>query len=224
MVLKILKECATANEALDLLSKYNLELLNTQQIKIVDRTGDSIIVEGDISIKSYEEILNKIKMSEYSTWKTIHSYIFDHNKGEVHLYLFGDFSNSYTFNIKEELAKGKTVYDISSLFNNVKHKKYIETYLATKPKVIRVDTSILKKYEGTYNAVVDNTQDIIMKDNKLYLSIAGNKYEMYPYKINEFYFKEFHFNIKFLANDLGNIKSVKFFNGTFGMFEGDKIN
>jgi hypothetical protein len=47
---KVLEECATVSEALNLIDGYNLSL-NTSQIFIADRTGDAAIIEGDTIIR-----------------------------------------------------------------------------------------------------------------------------------------------------------------------------
>jgi penicillin V acylase-like amidase (Ntn superfamily) len=45
---KVMRECATVKEALQLLDKYNLQYFRKFQVMIVDKSGDSAIIEGDV--------------------------------------------------------------------------------------------------------------------------------------------------------------------------------
>jgi tetratricopeptide (TPR) repeat protein len=44
---KVMKECSTVKEALDVFSQYNLSYFENAQLMFVDKTGDSVIIEGD---------------------------------------------------------------------------------------------------------------------------------------------------------------------------------
>ena len=46
-----LAECATVNEVLDLFDNYNLEFMSEYQLFFADKTGDSVIIEGDHTIR-----------------------------------------------------------------------------------------------------------------------------------------------------------------------------
>ena len=48
LFLEVLKKCATVEEALEMISEYNLEFLSHAQILIGDKTGDSALIEGDV--------------------------------------------------------------------------------------------------------------------------------------------------------------------------------
>ncbi|UCE41424.1 MAG: hypothetical protein JSV17_00065 [Candidatus Aminicenantes bacterium] len=45
---KVMRECATVEEALKLIDKYNLQYFRKFQVMIVDKSGDSAIIEGDV--------------------------------------------------------------------------------------------------------------------------------------------------------------------------------
>ena len=45
---KVMKECATVEEALKLIDKYNLKYFRRFQVMIVDKSGASTIIEGDV--------------------------------------------------------------------------------------------------------------------------------------------------------------------------------
>ena len=58
---KFMAECATVKEVLDLFDNYNLEFMLKFQFFVVDRTGDSVIIEGDHTIRktgSYQVVTN----------------------------------------------------------------------------------------------------------------------------------------------------------------------
>ena len=45
---KVMRECATVDEALKLLDKYNLQYFRRFQVMMVDKSGNSAIIEGDV--------------------------------------------------------------------------------------------------------------------------------------------------------------------------------
>ncbi|MDP4090134.1 MAG: hypothetical protein Q8930_12790 [Bacillota bacterium] len=49
--------------------------------------------------------------------ETIYSNIYDLNSGDIYIYYMRDYSKPVKFNLKEELAKGKHMYELSALFN-----------------------------------------------------------------------------------------------------------
>jgi hypothetical protein len=58
---KFMAECATVNEVLDIFDNYNLEFMLKFQLYVVDRTGDSAIIEGDQIIRKknpYQVVTN----------------------------------------------------------------------------------------------------------------------------------------------------------------------
>jgi antitoxin component YwqK of YwqJK toxin-antitoxin module len=58
---KILEECSTVDEALELLGKYNLNYFRNGEMMIVDKFGNSVIVEGDTIIRKqghYQVVTN----------------------------------------------------------------------------------------------------------------------------------------------------------------------
>jgi hypothetical protein len=73
---KVMKECATVEEALKLISDYNLEFMRKFQIFLADKTGNSVIVEGDEIVRkngSYQIVTNfrqsKTKSADYPCWR-----------------------------------------------------------------------------------------------------------------------------------------------------------
>ena len=58
---KFMADCATVEEALDFFNRYNLEFMLKFQLLIVDKTGDSAIIEGDQVIRKknqYQVVTN----------------------------------------------------------------------------------------------------------------------------------------------------------------------
>lgn len=45
---KVMRECASVEEALKLIDNYNLQYFRRFQVMVVDRSGDSAIIEGDV--------------------------------------------------------------------------------------------------------------------------------------------------------------------------------
>ena len=67
-----LAECATVNDVLKLFENYNLEFMSEYQLFFVDRTGDSVIIEGDHTIRKkgpYQVVSNflqsQVKKNNY---------------------------------------------------------------------------------------------------------------------------------------------------------------
>jgi hypothetical protein len=58
---------------------------------------------------------------------TLYTSLYDLEDGLVHLYFYHDFSKRLTFNIKEELSKGKHSYDFATLFpDNNSFQKFLD--------------------------------------------------------------------------------------------------
>jgi hypothetical protein len=58
---KFMADCATVEEALDFFNRYNLEFMLKFQLLIVDKTGDSAIIEGDRIVRKknqYQVVTN----------------------------------------------------------------------------------------------------------------------------------------------------------------------
>ncbi len=57
---------------------------------------------------------------------TLYTNIYDLEDGLIHLYFFHDFNKRVTFNLKEELAKGDHVYNLTDLFpDNKNYQKFL---------------------------------------------------------------------------------------------------
>ena len=72
LMVKILEECATVEEAINLLKKYNLTNLTTGQMFIADKNGDAAIIERDTIIRKKDNWLvatnfrhSEIRNSQY---------------------------------------------------------------------------------------------------------------------------------------------------------------
>jgi hypothetical protein len=79
---------------------------------------------------------------------TLYSYIADLSSGIVNVYHFHNFENAIAFNLREELAKGRHILDLSGLFPRT-HAAESFYYKA------RTDLQLLKarKFDKTFNAV-----------------------------------------------------------------------
>lgn len=70
LVIGALKNCATVDEVIEMYNNYNLDFLNTFQLLITDKNGDSVVFEGDVIHRKDGEsqvvtnfILSKVKGS-----------------------------------------------------------------------------------------------------------------------------------------------------------------
>lgn len=62
---KVMEECATVEEVLNVFNRYSLHWMKKCQLMFVDKTGDSVIIEGDIiqRQKKYYQVVTNFYMS-----------------------------------------------------------------------------------------------------------------------------------------------------------------
>jgi hypothetical protein len=84
----------------------------------------------EATVGNFENILDEVHQvgSKYST---IYSQICDLKNGKINLYHFHNFEHSKTFDLQEELEKGKNAYYIADLFPNRIFPMIYETYLSS---------------------------------------------------------------------------------------------
>lgn len=56
LIEKVMSECASVEEAVKLFNRYSLHRLESAQLMLVDKTGDSVIIEGDVFHRDKGEI------------------------------------------------------------------------------------------------------------------------------------------------------------------------
>jgi len=119
---------------------------------------------------------------ENSYNRTVCSSIFDLRSGSVSLYYYQNFDDAYTFNIAEELKKGRRTIEVINLFpdnkraNEYRHSlsQKMEAWKATR-RVVDIDTSVYSGYVGKYRAYIGNvpwTISITTEHGKLYYSTS----------------------------------------------------
>jgi len=66
MIDTMMAECATVEDVLNMFSQYNLEWMSKCQIFIVDKSGDSAIIEGDTVIRNCEayQVVTNFRLSK----------------------------------------------------------------------------------------------------------------------------------------------------------------
>lgn len=155
---KIMEECGSVTDALDVFSNYYCEDQYKAQYLIGDKYGSSVIVEGDSYIlknKKYQVMTNfyqsypdlcgypclryetaneMLKNNEFSLYlfgsilaathqegkyPTQYSNIYDLKNGIIYLFHKHNFEEYIKIDLKEELLKGKRVFDLSSLFSSM---------------------------------------------------------------------------------------------------------
>lgn len=119
---KILEECATVEEAINVLNKYNLINLTTGQMFIADKSGDAAIIERDSIIRKNDNWLaatnfrlSEIKNSQYpcGRYNTMRNMLDTMNSANV-----SDISN--ILNQVSIKGQGPTIYsNVCDLKNNV---------------------------------------------------------------------------------------------------------
>lgn len=78
--------------------------------------------------------------------------------------------------------------------------------------IVKVDTSVLKKYTGIYKSSPDFTVNIALDGNQLYVEPKGqDKFEIFPESTNKFFRKQSPpIDIAFISDDKGHVTSVIF--------------
>lgn len=254
ILFKILQECASVDEALAMLDKYDLEeFFYYKQMMIADKNGDSAIIEGDIihrknnsyqvvtnfhlsdpepcerykivnelinntdiSVSSFENILNSVKVYEIEYLEaTLFSYIIDQSSGELNLYLAGDFSNRVTLNIKDELEKGYRIVELALLFNpNKRYNDFVKSYLSNKKEIINQGSYTYYDLTGSYK-YPDNSdasgfiKKILVESDRLYIRDKGIKYELFPCYENIFFAKEMDLYFIFTKDENGIFSNLR---------------
>ncbi|MCU0918078.1 MAG: hypothetical protein MUC88_26480 [Planctomycetes bacterium] len=149
--------------------------------------------------------------------KTLYSNIYDLKRRTVHVYHFHNFENVVTFDLAEELKKGKHSFDLPALFpptfaaNDFAQKKIRE--LEQQQKVRRamdVDPEIYNRYVGQYQLtgapIPGLVVTLVREANRLYLDVPGmTRYELSPEAPTRFFYLTFGSLLKlaFLQDDQG---------------------
>jgi len=152
---------------------------------------------------------------ENSYNRTVCSSIFDLRSGSVSLYYYQNFNDVYTFNIAEELKKGRRTIEMVNLFpNNKRADEYrhslsqkMEAWKATR-RVVDIDISVYSAYVGEYRAYIGNVPWIISittEHGKLYYSTSEfGKGELFPTSIQTFFMVSYNgiWDVKFTDSEI----------------------
>lgn len=140
---------------------------------------------------------------------TSYSNIFDLVRGEIYVYNLADYDEVVTFNLAEELEKGKQSHALSELFTNGDR---LAEMTSAEPR--RYDTEselsgeILDRYAGTYEAPGGAGQFTLRRDaNELILAGAGDEAHLYPESETLFRIREGG-QITFDVNDTGAVNGL----------------
>lgn len=155
---KILEECSTVSQALEIYEKYNEPVFGYATIMLADSMGESALVTWDwekneLSVTKkqgdfqtighgyqivHDELANNSTISAERARKlldlahqedlTIYSNVFDLNKKEVTVYYLHNYDDSVQFNLEDELRKGKHLYNLYDLFPQQKYKMPLQDY------------------------------------------------------------------------------------------------
>lgn len=160
------------------------------------KNADAMLRNKKVSKDLLRQALKRICENGYN--RTVCSSVFDLRNGSVSLYYYQDFDNAYTFNIAEELDKGRRTVEILDLFpNNKRANEYrhslsqkIEAWKATR-QVVDVDTSVYSDYAGKYRTDIEGVPRIISittEQEKIYYSTSEfGKGELSPTSAKTFF-------------------------------------
>jgi len=156
LIMHVMETCSTIDEVITEFDKYELGFLDNAMLMFVDKTGDSVILEGDDYIRKsgdfqiitnfyqsevkdgektgcirYDNLLKKLPELEVTIddfaqalatthqegkYSTQYTNIFDPNKLEMYLFRFHDYTNYLTFDLKEEVKKGRNIIEMKDVF------------------------------------------------------------------------------------------------------------
>jgi hypothetical protein len=152
---------------------------------------------------------------------TLYSYIVDLKKGLVYLYHFHNFENVIVFNIQEELAKGKHIYNLPELFPLTNAAQSFEYQAHSKleaQKSARRDKNFDVKTYSDYcgRFVIDEpailarqTISITTENSQLFFQLNdGGKLEVLPDSPTSFFLMNYggmDFSCKFIRNSMNKI-------------------
>ncbi len=191
---KILEECSTVEEALELLGKYNLSYFRNGEMMIVDRFGNSVVVEGDTII--YKKGDHQVVTNFYQSKPHLGGYPCPrYDIADLLLQKMEKISVGYFRNVLDAVhTKGYTQYSyildlndcIIYLFNDSNFKECVKFDLHTELKkgknfhaisslfeipALRYEMSTVQsQYTGKYRNLYDNGNiktELSLKDGKL---------------------------------------------------------
>ncbi len=258
-----LSTCATVEEVVALLGKYNLAFLENAMLFFGDRTGDAVIIEGDEFLRKegrFQVVTNfyqsrhkgsaapcerfeiatamlasreiydvdfcrKVLAAVHNEKRspTTYSNIYDLKRGIVHVYHFHNFENAVTFDLAEELKKGKRHIELPSLFPRTfawevfkKEKvREVEKRSAGR-KVVAIEDAVRAPLVGRY-AVPDEIYagaviEVFVDEGKLFGRFNDEaRFEMKPESQTEFFLIRFDrdYDFTFVHDDTGKVVELR---------------
>lgn len=151
------------------------------------------------------------------TYPTQYSNIYDLKNGIIYLYSFHNYESVVVLNLKEELAKGRRVIDLKSLFPEmhaaIYYQKQIQKEMSArleKEKMVQVAPAVLGKFPGKYyiasGSLAGYTIQISLQDNKLQAQAPFmEKLELFPVSETDYIIigLEETIAVKFLLSESG---------------------
>ncbi len=215
----LMAKCATTEDVLRLLSRYNRSQMTRYQWMFGDREGHCMIVESDtvIPMQGNYQVVTNFRQSQFPEGEgfecnrfrivremmkadaepgigslrrilsavhsegqdvTQYSYIADLVNGIVYVYHFHNFENVVVLNVRDELAKGKIVYDLPVLFPRT-HAFESFDWQARHDLQVRMENRLFKTFDITtypdYYGKYVVTLPEVMRDQVITIS-TGTKY------------------------------------------------
>ncbi|MFH1195420.1 MAG: hypothetical protein V1720_06885 [bacterium] len=199
LIHKMMQECATITEAIELLNGFNLKFLERCQLLIGDADGNSAIIEGDSIIykKGNYQICTNFSQSQYNEeaypcdrYKKVNEML---KSNKVDLDIFRNALNA-THSEGEYKTQYSNIYDLK---NKIVYLYYFYDY----DNVVKIDLDVeLQKGKRTIemhelfpaNTIGDNYRKTVLgmmekyKENKNIISLNADVYDSYigKYKVS----------------------------------------
>jgi len=134
-----LKSCSTVDEALEEFGQWHHPMLNCNQILIVDRTGDSAIIEGDEIIRKEGDfqvctnfLLSHPELGGYPCWRYDTAVSMLENINELSTDYFTDICNATHATYSEGMFSYTIYSNIYDLTNGIVYLYYMHDYSTVK--------------------------------------------------------------------------------------------
>lgn len=259
---KIMAECATVSDVINLLKQYNRSQMNRYQWMIGDKEGNSAIIEDDtiICMSDNYQIITNFRQSVFPNGEgydclrfrtaqnmiksnsigsidgvrkilaathaegddvTLYSYIADLTNGLVYVYHFHNYENVVILDVKNEISKGKQIFNISELFPVTVAAKFIE-YKFRSELSNKIESRIDKSFDKTtlvnYNGKFEITAPEVMARQTITISTEnehlnfqlndGGPYRVYPQSSDTFFMMSYG-GLDFKCNFYGENRAEK---------------
>jgi hypothetical protein len=172
---------------------------------MLERAGDKVSVE----------VCRRILASVHQEGNapTLYSNVYDLKRRLMHLYHFHNYENVVTIDLAAELAKGRRVVDMASLFpRTIAAERYTRSRMQeirkAEPTAVKVDPKILDDYTGVYE--VAGTKLAVLRDGDRLMLEADSvgKIELHPASETRFFVRGANVQVTFVRANGGKVREL----------------